>query len=344
MSKRFHIKGFRKPVFATALLIWLTVGLLFGQNTVSLGGHLLCENQEILIPVNVTEFENVASFTFFIQIDTLAVKFLTIENPNAQLSGGGVLANFIETSSQIGITWFAMSGITITNGKLFDLHLIYHQSSTELVFTEACEITQADGTIIENVVYENGALYPAVQITLQPLPVTVTEGQAALFEIDLLYSENHQFQWQQNNGIGWNDLFEAPPFEGVHTKKLIIQDVPLEFNNNAFRCLINYDECAATSDTAILTVSSLSVVNMHYRQQLLSVFPNPFSDKLNYALNIPDQQFRLIFVNALGKVVSDHQPEGLTGSYNLENLDPGIYILQLLRNNQTFETVSLLKR
>lgn len=344
MSKRLNIQVFSKPFIAAAILIWLCVGLLSGQNTVSIGGHLLCENQEALIPVNVSEFENVGSFTFFIQVDTLAIKFLSVENPNAQLSGGGLLTNFLETSSQIGITWYAMAGITISNGKLFDLHLIYHQNSTQLAFTEECEITQDDGTIIENVVYENGTFFPALQIILQPLPVTVKEGQAAMFEIDVLYSNDHHYQWQQNTGNGWYDLPEEPPFDGVKTKKLIIDDVPLLFNNSVFRCLFYYEDCSAISDEAMLTVSPLAVVNTQTEYQpLLSVFPNPFWDKLNYAVNLPDPQFRLIIVDVFGEVVMDHQPQNLKGSYNFENLEPGIYVLQLLRNNRIRETVSLLK-
>lgn len=343
MSKGFHIQTYGTALLA--LLLTVTGGLLHGQHKVNIGEQVHCENSEVLIPVNVSDFENVAAFTFFIQIDTLAVEFVAIENPHPQLSGGGVIANFMEATSRIGITWSSISGVTIESGKLFDLQLDFHQGITALVFDENCELAGPDGNIIEEVTYEDGLLIAALQISDQPQQVTVTEGEQAQFSLELQNPDGHNFQWQLHSSQGWIDLTEENPYSGVNTQLLTIDSVPLAFNNFAYRCMIAYNDCSQASDSAVLIVSPLTIVNMPGSgQSLLSIFPNPFSDVLNYAVSESGNDYRIQLFNILGEEIRIFPLQKSEGRIYLPDLVPGIYFLKLTGKPFINETKRVIKQ
>jgi hypothetical protein len=343
MSKGFHIQ-----TLSTTLLVLLLMvggGLLFGQHKVTIGQQVRCENSEVLIPVDVSEFNNVAAFTFFIQIDTLATEFVAVENPHALLSGGTVIANFVEATSTIIITWASIAGTSIESGKLLDLQLTYYEGIADLMFDESCELASPDGSIIEDVAYENGVLIAALQISGQPQALTVTEGEDAQFGIELQNPDGHAWQWQQNNGEEWIDLAEEYPYTGVNTYLLTIDSTPLAFNGFAYRCMVAYDNCSRASDSATLTVSPLTIVSMPQTgKPLLSIFPNPFDGVLNYAVSSePGNDYRFQIYNSLGEEVANFRLQQSEGSIYLPELMPGIYFLQLTGKPYVREIVKLNK-
>jgi len=344
MNKRFYIQLHNKPVFWLMLLLIFTAGSLSGQMTVTIGEQHQCENAEVYVPVDVSDFNDVAAFTLFIQIDTLAVEYVSIENPNAQLSGGSAIANFVGAISQIIISWSSMSAANISDGKLLDLKMNYHEGVAGLNFQSQCEIVLSNLTIVENVIYQNGLLVPIIQFIGQPQSVSVTEGQQAQFNVSLESFTGVAFQWQQHDGLSWSDLTGIAPFTGVNTNQLTIDDVPLLLNNFAFRCSLQFEDCYKMSDSATLTVTPLTVIsNKSKNESLLCLFPNPCYDKLNYSIKDSDKDFQIQIVNLMGEIVFDDHPPALAGSILMDNLNPGIYFFQVMNNNICRQTVKVLK-
>jgi len=344
MSKGLHIQAYNKPVFWLMLLLIFTAGSLSGQMTVSIGEQFQCENAEVYVPVAVSDFTDVAAFTFYIQIDTLKVEYLSIENPNAQLSGGGVISNFAGANSQIIITWSSMTAANIGSGKLFDIKMNYHQGYPTLVFQNQCEIALSNFTIVENVIYQNGLLVPLIQVAGQPQNVSVIEGQQAQFNLTLESFAGMAFQWQKYDGSTWSDVVGELPYSGVNTNQLTIDDVPLSLNNFAFRCSVQFGDCYKMSDSATLTVNPLTVISNKSKDESIScVFPNPCNGKLNYLIKDSEKDFRIKIVNLLGKTVFDVSPQVFSGSILMDNFDPGIYFFQVMNNNVCRQTVKVLK-
>jgi len=344
MSKGLHIHTYNKPVFWLMLLLIFTAGSLSGQMTVSIGEQLQCENAEVYVPVSVSDFTDVAAITFYIQIDTLKVEYLSIENPNAQLSGGAVISNFVGASSLIIISWSSMSAANITNGKLFDLKMNYHEGYAGLVFNDQCEIALSNLTIVENVIYQNGLLMPVIQIIGQPQSVSVTEGQQAQFNLIMESFAGMAFQWQKYDGFSWSDVEGELPYSGVNTNQLTIDDVPLSLNNFAFRCIVQFEDCYKMSDSATLTVTPLTVISNKSKDESIScVFPNPCYGKLNYLIRDSEKDFRIKIVNIAGETVFDVSPKSFSGSILMDNFDPGIYFFQVMNNNVCHQTVKVLK-
>jgi hypothetical protein len=199
-------------------------------------------------------------------------------------------------------------------------------------------------SIIRNVSYQEGWMLPAIQITGQPQTIAVNEGGQARFNVALQLQNGMEFQWQEYNGLVWNDLREQYPYSGVFSNQLTIENVPLAFNNFAYRCRIRFENCSMLSDSARLT-SPLSVVENNSKDEpVLKVFPNPCSTLLKYKVNTSEKTFTIQLVNVLGEVVYTSSLVRHSGCISLENINPGIYFLQLITKDRTRETVKVIIR
>ena len=320
----------------------MACGELSSQPSISIEQELCCENTSMLVGVDVSGFEDVGSFTFFIQIDTLLVDYVAIENPHALL-GNNLVVNFQTYQSQIAISWFSLAGITIEEGTLFDLKLYYHQGNAGLNF-ETCEIAYADGTIIEDVSYENGILLPSLEIAVHPQSQSITQGGQVQFDIVLQNASSQQFRWQEFNGLEWDDLNNDDIYSGAFTSTLSLDEVPLEFNGFQYRCRISYTDCSAFSAAATLDVLPLTVVdNPETGHNKISIFPNPFTGSFNYQIQSTAFNSRLRLYSLSGKAVFEHVLQSSSGIVDLENLGSGMYFLQV--SNSEFTTfVKVLKK
>lgn len=339
-----NIQATGKRLVLLLVLLAFTGGLIYSQHTLTLGQKLSCENSSLMLPLDVSDFENVGSFTIYIQIDTLMVTFNGIDNPHALLSSGMLLNNFIESTSSIVLTWFSIEGVTIENGTLLELKLDYAEGLAGLVFSTSSELADPEGTIIENAVYTNGSVMPALQMILQPQPITVTEDESAFFEVELQHNDEHTFQWQQDEGNGWINLSDDIHFSGTNVSLLHIDSVPLAFNGHDFRCVINYENCSTTSSAATLTVSPLTVINTDATgQPSIRAWPNPFTTLLYYDI---DQQFgncKLLISNMNGEVVLELQAAEQKGTVELASLKPGFYFLQVSGVEHTRQAIIIMK-
>lgn len=98
-------------------------------------------------------------------------------------------------------------------------------------------------------------------ITQQPVPTTVCENDAVVFETDAI--DVAKYQWQVDNGGGFVDVNNATDYSGFTTKKLSITKPPFSFDNNVYRCIIfnANNSCSDTTDDVILNVDGLVSVD-----------------------------------------------------------------------------------
>jgi len=346
MSKGYNIQVLGKPALLLAVVLLSCQMMLSAQMTVSIGNQLHCENSEVMVPVSVTGFVDVAAFTLYISTDTLQAEYLEVVSPNAQLAGGMIIANFVPELSTIILTWQSMSAANIPEGILFELKMYFHPGVATLDFLDNCEIVLSDLSVVQDVTYVKGVLLEAIQIEQQPQDVSVTEGEQAAFEVVLLLTGDHDYQWQCNDGSGWTDLSETLNYSGVKTAQLTISNVPASFNSNDYRCLIAFDDCSEYSDSALLTVtpSSVDVASPADGSVGLHVFPNPCNDLLKYSFSRRQEESRLQLIGLTGEVLIDAEARYPSGNIPLEDVLPGIYFLQCTRNDGTRETVKVVKQ
>ncbi|MEZ5195012.1 MAG: cohesin domain-containing protein [Bacteroidales bacterium] len=106
-----------------------------GDVTASIG-------QEVLVPMDVTNFSDVAAMTFYIGYDPAVVSFIGLENIDPAVNG--INANTLIGPDRIVVVWTATppNYLSIT-GKLFDLKFIYNGGDGILTFDPGCEVTNS---------------------------------------------------------------------------------------------------------------------------------------------------------------------------------------------------------
>lgn len=324
------------------ILPFLMAGALYGQPSVNIGQHVRCQNSVVLIPVEVTDFDDIVAITLQITLDTLKTEFISLENIHAGLSGGSVIYNFVASSSSLFITWQSLTAANIGSDTLFDVKLDYFEGDAEINFGAVCEIVLSDLTIVEAILVD-GIIYPALQITEHPQPITVTEGDQAQFTAGVNYPATHTFAWQQHDGNSWTALSNNAFYTGVASPILTIDSVPLAFNHYAYRCLISLDDCSVVTDSAQLTVSPLMVIDQDdgERKKILAVYPNPCRGNVSFAISESGKNLGLRLTSSSGQLVWQQSAPKSQGTVSLTDVVPGLYFMQLLRQGQPIETIGV---
>ena len=348
MQHRFQIQASILTSFWFVIVWVLILPRAVSQPEVSIGNHAGCVNSEILVSVEVSDFNDVAAFTFYIGVDTEAVSLVAIENIHQALSSGNVVSNVNLTEHTINVNWYAMSPANISSGKLFDMRVLLKESPVLFSFAENCEIALSDLSVVENVVYNNGNLVAFSTIPIDPPTTTVNVGGTASFMLPLI--PGIEYQWQENIENEWINLSEGYYYTGVLTHRLSILSAPMAFNNRLYRCLLSNEDCSEATSEAILYVTQVGINEQEGKDQksLLLVYPNPAGDQITYIICVAVQHAELRLIDANGHIVLLEQTANLNSgapqTLNLGKLTPGIYVLQLLSQNRIMDSVKIIRK
>ncbi|WP_374676581.1 T9SS type A sorting domain-containing protein [Flavobacterium sp. NRK1] len=100
----------------------------------------------------------------------------------------------------------------------------------------------------------------AISILSQPEDVTITTGLSATYSVDAINVDSYQWQYSEdgNNWMNITDGGANPEYSGATTATLTVVNIPANYNGYVFRAeLINGNNCIATSDAAMLTVTNI---------------------------------------------------------------------------------------
>lgn len=92
-------------------------------------------------------------------------------------------------------------------------------------------------------------------VTTQPADKNVNLNANAQFTI-VTTNPLATFQWQTNNGNGFQNVTNAGQYSGTGTAQLTVSNVIADNNNQMFRCIVVDGSCTDTSDVAILTIQN----------------------------------------------------------------------------------------
>lgn len=169
-----------------------------------------------------------------------------------------------------------------------------------------------EGKIDEVVVY-NRALSMAeikqlflysgsIQIMTQPTSQNINTSGQAIFTV-AANGTTLSYQWQQNSGTGFVNLFNAGVYSGVNTNQLTVSNVNSALNNTLYRCIVTSPyTCGDTSQTAVLAV--LTGIDNIAGNTGSSIIPNPSNG--TFEIRLADNASKDIHVeltNTLGQRV-----------------------------------------
>ena len=97
--------------------------------------------------------------------------------------------------------------------------------------------------ILLNIKATNATTCPTPVITMNPTPVTICSNQGAIFSI-AANGTGLTYQWQVDQGAGFTNLSNMPPYGAVTSNLLNISFATAEMmaNMNQYRCVVT-DSC-----------------------------------------------------------------------------------------------------
>lgn len=215
----------------------------------------------VVIPLRVTNFSNIGSFSLTLDFNAAVLTFLAIQNLNPALSAGNFQAN--ASNGKLYLTWANTSGATLSgNDTLVKLVFSGSSGSSSLNWDTQtpgnCEYAAPSGLILSST-YSNGnaSFYVPPSITTQPADKIVTQGTSTSFSVGACgTSLAYQWQLSTNGGTAWSNLSNVAPYSGATSATLSISSTPVTLSGNRYRCIVSgLCPSTVTSGSALLTVN-----------------------------------------------------------------------------------------
>ena len=299
--------------------------IMKSQNaTATLGNITSCAGENVLVPLDVTDFNDVGAMTIYIGYDTNAAEFLSIININPSIPGS---VSYNAEDGQVNIAYSYITPFYITGEKLFDLSFSFLGDSTLLPFLPGTEIANSNLEIIPVDIFD-GSIKNSIQIINQPDSVQSYPDNDVIFRVTS--TGNPEYQWQVNTGSGFSDLQNNSTYSGVTNDTLIIYDVPLSFNGYTYRCELTSDECVEISDTALLEVAlAFPVASLGYTHSCPDneinepILVGDFYDVIEFTFNISFDTNNLSYLDLV-----NINPDLLEGEFTVIpfNAPPGVSV------------------
>ncbi|MBK7439967.1 MAG: T9SS type A sorting domain-containing protein [Bacteroidetes bacterium] len=166
-----------------------------------------------------------------------------------------------------------------------------------------------------------------LEITESPIDLESSVGADVQFTCASNDPEG-TFQWESDMGFGFVLLSDAGKYFGVNNDTLIVTSVTMANNNQKFRCVIYSMTCNDTTEAALLSVVTGTSANNIITEDYFSLYPNPvYNGQLTIRGDL-GAQFDAVLIDNYGAMVRAFN--GLSGNtvLNLENIQPGMYIIR----------------
>lgn len=221
---------------------------------------------EVVVPVTVSDFIGVASFSMVLNLNPAVLSFTGYQNVDPSLNAGVFSANAI--GSSVFLSWLNTPPATLPNDAvLFEMKFNAATGSTSLnwdIQTPGhCEYSHINGQVIFSS-WNNGSanILQSPTITVQPVNAAIYSGGSAGFSIST-YGTGIAYLWQlsSDNGATSSDLSNTSLYSGVESSYLSVNPTDLSFNGNKYRCRVS-GTCTpdSYSTPATLTVTTAAVI------------------------------------------------------------------------------------
>ncbi len=279
----------------TLAFLFTWQGFALAQTINTTAGSVTSCPGEILVPIDVTNFNSVGAVSLVMNYNTSVLTFLGYQNLHASMSSGQLVVN--SSGSSVYIIWVNSSGATIGNGTMMKLRFTAIPGSSVLNWDTQtpgnCEYTHTNGNVIP-ATFVNGTAtiqQPPV-ITTQPENKSVLVGQSTSFSLGA-NGTSLTYKWfvSINGGSTWSQVNNGGNFSGATTPTLSIANIPLTYNGYLFRSEIS-GTCSPVvmSNNAMLTVTkplitSFDAPSVCPGSILIPVLTSNFTDVASFSLS-----------------------------------------------------------
>ncbi len=292
---------------------------------------------------NLDTFTNTAGCDSIINID------LTILNSTAETL---TLSECNSYTSPSGKTWTSSNTYqdTITNSVGCDSVLtinltILDSTSNSLILSACFSYTSPSGktwtssgqhldTLTNSIGCDSIVTYNLTIvakddiITLGPVNQRVSASSNATFIVNSLYTSTATYQWQTDQGLGFQNVSNAGQYSGANNDTLVVANVSASNENHAFRCIVVANDCSDTSETVTLTLRGASITDVS-KKQLYSLYPNPTGGVIHIQATAKQIGASYTVYSSEGQILFNGEITGVDTEVPLHNLSEGVYIFSI---------------
>ena len=312
--------------------------------SVTIGQVNTCPEEIILEPIFAGDLFDVVEFTFNIGFQENVMDFIVLQNIHPDLQSGTLNTTPLNNPNGISIHWEHTDAVSITSGKMFDMEFDYSGSNTSVEFLEGTVVINSQSNLI-NVTLSDGLVnqQELPLILTQPESQTVQVNDQAIFFVEATGVASYQWQVSTDGGESWDNLENAIPYYNTNSEELTIDPVSWELNQYQYSCLLFGEFCPIVSEAAILSVDTLTGTGNEPipSQGKLKILPNPAKEITTLVFNCQspcDATINVFSIDGKTRITSrkDDLPYGRNEvAMNLKDLEPGLYIVELVLKGQT---------
>ncbi|MHC1708242.1 MAG: cohesin domain-containing protein [Bacteroidales bacterium] len=216
-----------------------------------------CPGNDIVVPVTVTDFYNVASISLALNYNESVLEYMGYQNVNPALTG--VLLN--PGNGLFMLSWYSVTPLSLGDATLFELLFHYNGGVGNMNWDVAtqgyCEYTDFNGDVMA-ATFVDGSITSAEVIPVivsNPVETGGFVGDPASFTASASNYVSLQWQYSMDGGTTWDDVIDDGNISGAATEMLSIAHLELEMNGYLFR-LAAIGTCGhvAYTETALLNV------------------------------------------------------------------------------------------
>lgn len=219
----------------------------------------------VTVPINVTDFIDVASFSLALNFNPATLTYTGYQNLNTVLNGGSFTANAAD--GKVYLTWSNTSAATIpTGGILIELKFTGIPGTSTFTWDTQtpgnCEFSDLNGQVIFSTWNGGSAtINTPPAITEHPGNKTTYSGGSATFSVTATGTGvGYLWQVSTNGGANWSNLTNTSPYSGAFTSTLTINPASTGMNGYLYHCIVS-GTCtpSVTSNSAQLTVTQAAI-------------------------------------------------------------------------------------
>jgi Flp pilus assembly pilin Flp len=292
----------------------VTLNLTINNPTTGTDVQTACNNYTWSNGVTYTESNNTAKDTFVnaVGCDSIVTLNLTVLN---ETRGSMTLTECDAYTSSTGKTW---------NESGTYLDTLSNREGCDSVITYDLTIINSDDIISQD-----------------PTDKNISPGNDVTFTVVSPFAPNATYQWQRDNGTGFQNLSNAGQYSGTSTDILTITNVSTSNANEVYRCIVTANSCTDTSSNAILTIDRVSVPKLFVSEDF-SVYPNPSNGiiSIESKSSLFGSSYRVYSIKGV-ELLSGSITSKIT-TLNIQDWAEGVYLIRV--GNDAKQTCKIIKQ
>ncbi|MCD4680911.1 MAG: hypothetical protein K8S00_11040 [Bacteroidales bacterium] len=185
----------KKNIFLIAISLFCSLSLFSQQTIIKADTVIANPGDSVNVSIYASDFNNIGSFTLFIDFNTGSLQWGQALNWNPQLVSGNPLVNAV--NGTLIIAWADVNGATISSDKLVDIQFYFMGGESELVFTTSCEVTDVIGNLVSpDPIYFNGRVSQPLNVIIDASQTTICSGDTVQLNAIASYGTgNYSYLW-----------------------------------------------------------------------------------------------------------------------------------------------------